>query len=464
MKENSILRRIPQVDELLNRMGGSADFSNGPHAVAAEAAREVLAELRDSIIQGIRTEVPEIGVILEMVESRIRNKTRMSLRPVINATGIILHTNLGRARMGEEAAQAVMRAALSYSTLEYNVESGTRGSRHAHVEKLLARLSGAEDALVVNNNAAALMLILNTITRDKKEVVISRGELVEIGGSFRIPEIMKLSGSTLVEVGTTNKTHLYDYERAIHEETAALLKVHTSNFKMVGFTETPPLAGLAALGRKYGIPVIHDVGSGTLASLEKYGITGEPTVSQSIADGADIVCFSGDKLLGGPQAGIIVGRTEYIETIKKNQLARALRIDKLNLAALEATLRIYLEGTAEQKIPTLRMIAADHESLRKKADTLCGAILKAGCACLAEVVEEFSQVGGGSVPGQELPTAAVSVCPRSISVTELERRLRQGELPVIARISKDRLILDVRTIEENDFPAVAAIIAECSGE
>ena len=457
MNENSILRRIPKVDELLNRLGETA----GPQAVATGAVREVLDELRESILDGRRNEVPSTESILKMVKSQIRKDSKMSLGPVINATGIILHTNLGRAKMSERVANAILDASMNYSTLEYDVENGSRGSRHAHVEKLLTRLTGAEDALVVNNNAAALMLILSTLT-NQKEVVISRGELIEIGGSFRIPEIMKLSGSILVEVGTTNKTHLSDFETAIHEGTAALLAVHTSNFKIMGFTETPSLKELAALGRKYGIPVINDVGSGTLINLEKYGITGEPTVPQSIADGADIVCFSGDKLLGGPQAGIIAGRKDFIQAMKKNQLARALRIDKLTLAALEATLRIYLDGTARQEIPTLRMIAADLNTLREKALALCGSIRKSAQNCCAEVVEELSQIGGGSVPNQMLPTAAVSICPHDIPVMELERRIRQSDRPIIARISRDRLLMDVRTLEESDFPTIAACIAECS--
>lgn len=456
MNENSILRKIPKVDELLSQLSET----DGRQAVVTEAVREVLAELRESILTGRRAEVPATASILEMVDRQIRKRSKMSLGPVINATGIILHTNLGRAKMSERVSNAILEAAQNYSTLEYDIENGSRGSRYAHIEKLLTRLTGAEDALVVNNNAAALMLILNTLT-NKKEVVISRGELIEIGGSFRIPEIMKQSGSILVEVGTTNKTHLSDFETAIREETSALLAVHTSNFKIMGFTETPPLKELAALGRKYGIPIINDIGSGTFVNLEKYGITGEPTVPQSIADGADIACFSGDKLLGGPQAGIIVGRKAYIEPMKKNQMTRALRIDKLTLAALEATLRIYAEGTAEQEIPTLRMIAADVKTLKEKARALCRDIRENAQNCSAEVLEEYSQVGGGSVPNQMLPTAAVSVCPHGIPVMELERRMRQNDMPVIARISKDRLILDVRTLEESDFPIIAACIAGC---
>lgn len=463
MNENPILRMIPKVDDILNQMDGVGAFACRPHQMVLEAVREVLAELRQSILQGATSQVLTNASIMELVDIRLKQKAQMSLRPVINATGIILNTNLGRARMGSAVAEAVSRVAQSYSTLEYDLESGTRGSRYVHVEKLLAKLSGAEGALVVNNNAAALLLILNTITQNKKEIVISRGELVEIGGSFRIPEILKLSGGVLAEVGTTNKTHPFDYEKAVREETAALLKVHTSNFKTVGFTEDVTIRELADMGKRLGIPVIHDVGSGLIADLQKYGITGEPTVRQSVADGADIVCFSGDKLLGGPQAGVIVGKRAYIEAIKDNQLARALRIDKLCLAALEATLRIYAGGTEQEAIPTLHMIALDRDSLMQKARRLCGALLELKPNCTVQAVEDYSQIGGGSVPGQMLPTAAVSVCPLGVPVMELESRLRLGDIPIIARISKDRLLLDMRTLDEDDFPYIAARIAECAG-
>ena len=458
MNENSILRKIPKVDDLLHEMNERGILKDRPYQTVVEAIREVLAELRGSLLAGELPEVPAMEFVLEMVDRKVKTNSQMSLRPILNATGIVLHTNLGRAKMSARVATAILAAAENYSTLEYDIEKGQRGSRYIHVEKLLIKLTGAEDALVVNNNAAALMLILNTVT-NQKEVVISRGELIEIGGSFRIPEIMKQSGSILREVGTTNKTHLSDYESAIGEETSALLAVHTSNFKIMGFTETPPLKELAALGRKYCIPLINDIGSGTLANLEKYGINGEPTVPVSIADGADIVCFSGDKLLGGPQAGIIIGKRVYIEAMKKNQMTRALRIDKLTLAALEATLRIYLEGTEEQEIPTLRMIAETIETLKEKAYALCRCIQETAPNCAAEVVEEYSQIGGGSVPNQMLLTAAVSVCPNGVPVMELERFIRQNERPIIARISKDRLILDVRTLDACDFAYIAACIA-----
>ncbi len=462
MNENSLLRSIPKVDDILNQSVDMEAFACSPRRMVLEAVREVLEELRRRILLGAETEVPSNTAIIAAVAERMKQKAQMSLRPVINATGIVLNTNLGRAKMGAAAAEAVLSVAQGYSTLEYDLEKGTRGSRYAHVEKLLAKLTGAESALVVNNNAAAMLLVLNTITKDKKEVVISRGELVEIGGSFRIPEILKLSGGVLAEVGTTNKTHFFDYENAVHSETAALLKVHTSNFKTVGFTEAVPLCELVELGKRFNLPVIHDAGSGLLVDLERFGITGEPTVQQNVADGADVVCFSGDKLLGGPQAGIVVGRRSYIEAMKKNQLARALRVDKLTLAALEATLRMYEADTAEQ-IPTLQMIAAGRDSLAEKARRLCDAILELHPACTAQVAEEFSQIGGGSVPGQVLATYVVAVRPHGFTVMELEARLRQGDMPVIARISKGVLLLDVRTLDAGEFSCIAARIHECAG-
>ena len=458
MNENSILRNIPKVDEIISRL----HVGDAPQAVVREAVREVLEALRESILTGGQKELPHIDAILEMAEKAIGKKEKMSLRPVINATGIILHTNLGRARMGETVARTVMQAAQGYSTLEYDIEKGVRGSRYTHVEKLLTRLSGAEAAMVVNNNAAALMLILNTLA-NKKEVVISRGELIEIGDSFRIPEIMKASGSMLAEVGTTNRTHLFDYENAMRDETAALLRAHTSNYRVVGFTESPTLKELVSVGAKYGVPVVHDIGSSTFENLEKYAIFGEPSVRQSLSDGVDVVCFSGDKLLGGPQAGVIAGKKKYIDLMKKNQLTRALRIDKMTLTALEATLRIYLQETAGRDIPTVRMIAENMKTLHARADALCAMIIEAGADCTAKVAEDFSQIGGGSVPGQKLPTAVVSVHPNRIPLMELESRIRLGEPPVIARICQGRLLLDVRTLEESELPVVAACIAKCAG-
>lgn len=461
MKEKSnLLRKIPKVDDVLNKLADSESLQSPPHLVT-EAVRKVLSEIRGEILSGASSEVVLMASIISLVKLKIAKMQKSKLHNVINATGIILHTNLGRARLGDKAVDAVVKAAKNYSNLEYDVELGKRGNRNSHIEEILTRLTGAQSAMVVNNNAAAVMLILSTIAQNK-EVVISRGELVEIGGSFRIPAIIKQSGSILNEVGTTNKTHLYDYEDAIDPETtAALLKVHTSNFRIAGFSDTPTLKELADLSMKHDLPLIHDIGSGTLVDLNNFGIADEPTVHKSVEEGADIISFSGDKLLGGPQAGIIIGKKKYIDAMKKNQLARALRIDKLTLAALEATLRSYLEGTAENDIPTLNMLSASREKLKKKADKLYGVISDSVHKCTVEVIEEYSQVGGGSVPGQMLDTFTVTLQPENISVMELERRIRKCDVPIIARISKNRLLFDVRTIEEEDFSYIASRIAQC---
>ena len=461
MKNADLLRRIPQVDAVIGWLADAGVIHTPPLLMEAEAIKESINALREEILSDARAELPEREELFEMVQLRMQQKTRPNLRRVINATGIVLHTNLGRALLSERAVSAVVEVAQNYSNLEYDIEQHARGSRHTLVEALITKLTGAESAMVVNNNAAAMMLILNTMAKDRK-VVISRGELVEIGASFRIPAIIELSGALLSEVGTTNKTHLRDFESAIDTtQTAALLKVHTSNFRIVGFSETPSIKELAALGKQYHLPVIYDAGSGMMTDLQKYGIQDEPLVPQCIADGADIVCFSGDKLLGGPQAGVITGKKEWIDAMKKNQLARALRIDKLTLAALEATLRAYLEGTAEQEIPTLRMISISGEILAQKSETLAQSIRERAADCAIEIIEEFGQIGGGAVPGQMLPSFIVALQPQKISVTLLECRIRLGEPTIVARISKDRLLLDVRTLNESDFPVIAAQIARC---
>lgn len=461
MKHMDLLRKIPKVDVVIGWLADAGDIHTPPLPFETEAAQDTLNALREEIRAGLRQEMPGREALLEQIKQTIRQKTRPNLRRVINATGIVLHTNLGRAPMGERAVNAIVEVAQDYSNLEYDIEQRARGSRHALVEALITKLTGAESAMVVNNNAAAMLLILNTMAKGRK-VIISRGELVEIGASFRIPAIIDQSGALLSEVGTTNKTHLRDYESAIDPaQTAALLKVHTSNFRIVGFSETPSIRELAALGERYHLPVIFDAGSGMMIDLSQYGIQDEPLVPQCVADGADIVCFSGDKLLGGPQAGVIAGKKEWIEAMKKNQLARALRIDKLTLAALEATLRAYLEGTATQEIPTLRMITQRWEILADQAEALAGEIRTLAGGCSVEVIKEFGQVGGGAVPGQMLPSYIVALQPELISATELENRLRRGEPPIVARISKDRLLLDVRTLHESDFSMIAARIAQC---
>ena len=460
MSVNSqLLRQIPKVDELL-RHPRLASLSC-QHTILTETVREVIDSLRQAILAG---EEPSIqpDSLCDEVERLVQKKTTMNLRPVINATGIVLHTNLGRAKLSTAAVQAIQSVAQDYNTLEYNLEKGSRGSRYSHVEQLISKLTGAEDAMVVNNNAAAVMLVLSTMARGK-EVVTSRGELVEIGGAFRVPEIMSQSGGTLVEVGTTNKTHPSDYVRAVTENTGAFLKVHTSNFKIVGFSEEVSLEEMVRLGHERNIPVIYDLGSGAMVRLEDYGILDEPNVLDAMKSGADIISFSGDKLLGGPQAGIIIGRREYIEAMKKNPLTRAFRIDKLTLAALEATLREYQDpAQAIQNTPTLRMITATMETLVPKGEQLL-AELQRTCdgSYTVELTEDFGQVGGGSVPTQMIRSSVVAVEPTLVSPDVLEQRLRRISLPIIARISKDRLLLDVRTIEEHHFSYIAESIRDC---
>lgn len=460
MSVNSqLLRQIPKVDELL-RHPRLASLSC-QHTILTETVREVIDSLRQAILAG---EEPSLqpDSLCDEVERLVQKKTTMNLRPVINATGIVLHTNLGRAKLSTAAVQAIQSVAQDYNTLEYNLEKGSRGSRYSHVEQLISKLTGAEDAMVVNNNAAAVMLVLSTMARGK-EVVTSRGELVEIGGAFRVPEIMSQSGGTLVEVGTTNKTHPSDYVRAVTENTGAFLKVHTSNFKIVGFSEEVSLEEMVRLGHERNIPVIYDLGSGAMVRLEDYGILDEPNVLDAMKSGADIISFSGDKLLGGPQAGIIIGRREYIEAMKKNPLTRAFRIDKLTLAALEATLREYQDpAQAIQNNPTLRMITATMETLVPKGEQLL-AELQRTCdgSYTVELTEDFGQVGGGSVPTQMIRSSVVAVEPTLVSPDVLEQHLRRISLPIIARISKDRLLLDVRTIEEHHFSYIAESIRDC---
>lgn len=448
---NNFLRQIPKVDELLQHPSLTTLSKEGSVLAVTHAVRQVLDNLRSDIMSGKLEKFPVIDVLANRCIAQYKKNQQPNLRRVINGTGVILHTNLGRAPLAAEALEMAALAAQGYSTLEYEVSEGKRGSRQSHVEQLLIRLTGAEAAMVVNNNAAAVLLILSAIAAGS-EVVISRGELVEIGGSFRIPDVMKQSGCYLREVGTTNKTHIQDYESAIiPEQTGALLKVHTSNFKMIGFTQSVPVSALVKLGKQYGLPVIEDLGSSSLLPLDPYGIMDEPTAADSIAAGIDAVCFSGDKLLGGPQAGIIVGRAEYINRMKQHPLARALRIDKLTLAALEGTIRLYLDPEeACAKIPVLRMLAEDEASLHKKAEKLQN--LLSGDA---EIIPENSQIGGGSVPTQMLSTFAVAFSSANLNVQTIEERLRLSETPIIGRIAHDRFLLDVRTLDERDFPYIA---------
>ena len=451
-----LLRQIPKVDELMKQPALQQLCATVPAQKVTEAVRQILDDLRSGILNGSIEEMPALEDLCGMVTGTANKKAEYSLKKVINATGIILHTNLGRACISERAAAAACEVAQSYSTLEYNLQAGRRGTRYSHVEELLCKLTGAESALVVNNNAAAVLLILSDMAQGG-QVITSRGELVEIGGSFRVPDIMEACGAELKEVGTTNKTHLWDYDRAITEKTRALMKVHTSNYRIVGFSETPTLPELVELGHSRGLPVIEDLGSGCLVDLQQFGILGEPTVQDSVRAGVDVVSFSGDKLLGGPQAGIIVGKKAIVDKLKKHPLTRAMRVDKMTLAALEATLRSYDAGLVEE-IPTLAMLSATPAYLQGKADQLCQLMLRSGIA--AEVVPTEGQVGGGSVPTQMLKSFAVAVQPAGVNLDQLETNLRLGSPAIVGRINHDRFLLDVRTLRENDFDAIVKAVAE----
>ena len=458
MERQEMLRGIPKVDELMQQEVISDLREDLPTAAVRSAVRAELDQLRQAILAGEVHELPGADALCAAICRRAREDALPSLRPVINGTGVVLHTNLGRACLSQRATDAVTAVARGYSTLEYDLAKGQRGSRHDHIETLVCQVTGAEAAMVVNNNAAAVLLILSALGKGG-EVITSRGELVEIGGSFRIPEIMVQCGCTLREVGATNKTHLRDYENAIGPETKALLKVHTSNFKIMGFSQSVPLDELVALGREKGLPVIEDLGSGSLVDLEQFGIHDEPTVQQSVKAGVDIISFSGDKLLGGPQAGIILGKAEYIRQLKRHPLARAMRVDKMTIAALRETLYAYTdEALACREIPVLAMLGAKSHQLREKAGVLCAMLQEQGVG--AQVIPTQDQVGGGSVPTQLLDAWAVAIDPGRLTVDQLEEKLRLRPLPIIGRITHEQYILDVRTLMERDFPYIAQTAGE----
>ena len=448
-----LLRKLPKMDELLRDPELEALRCEYPEQTITDGVRSVISQLRQDLLAGRADSLPSREQLMGRIAAQVRRSALPSLRRVINGTGIVLHTNLGRACMSPKAAQAAYDAARGYSTLEYNIATGSRGLRYSHVEELICRLTGAESALVVNNNAAAVLLVLSAMTTGG-QVPVTRGELVEIGGSFRVPDIMEACGATLKEVGTTNKTHLFDYERAICPETKALMKVHTSNYRIVGFTEKPTLAEMVELGNKYGLRVIEDLGSGSLVNLEQFGLHDEPTVQDSIRAGVDVVSFSGDKLLGGPQAGIIIGKKQYVDKMKKHPLTRAMRVDKMTLAALEATLRSYDNGTYTD-IPTVAMLSISTDALKEKAGVLCDALTQAGIHAGITAVE--GQVGGGSVPTQTIPSWAVAL---EGSLDALEEKLRTGEIPIVGRIHNNQYLLDVRTLWAEDFPLIVNAVKE----
>ncbi|SCJ38127.1 L-seryl-tRNA(Sec) selenium transferase [uncultured Clostridium sp.] len=425
-----------------------------PRQVVVETLREVIDMVRREIIDGRREEIPAVEELAGLVKQRVFEEQGKSLRRVINATGVVLHTNLGRANLSRRACESVLEAAGYYSNLEYDIKKGSRGSRHDHVEQLIRKITGAQAAMVVNNNAAATMLCLSALARGK-EVITSRGELVEIGGSFRIPEIMEESGAHLLEVGATNKTKPADYRKAFHGEmTGAFLKVHTSNYKIVGFTQEVSIRELAALrdeSEEFSVPVIYDMGSGLMTDLSGCGI-GEPTVTEALKEGADVVLFSGDKLLGGPQCGVVIGKKEYVDRMKSHPMARAFRVDKMTLAALEATFFEYQDSKrAMREIPVLRMITETGIRLKEKAEKLCGQLSEAAPSLEFMVEPCRDQVGGGSAPLVMLEGYAVTVSGEDFNAERSERLLRKEELPIIARVARDKLWLSVRTIEETEF-------------
>lgn len=458
--KNSLLRQLPAVDRLLNEPILRDLADQVPHVLLVESAQQTVAELRRKVLAG---ESPDLSpaAVANCAAAFARAKTEPALRPVLNATGTLLHTNLGRAPLAPAALEAVTAVARSYSNLEFDLASGERGHRCSHIEELLLRLTGAEAAAVVNNNAGAVLLALTALAKGK-EAIVSRGELIEIGGAFRVPDVMAAGGVLLREVGTTNKTHLRDYREAIGEATGLLLRVHTSNYRIVGFTAAVSAAELVGLGREHGLPVLEDLGSGMLLDLSPFGLPREPTVAEAVAAGVDVVTFSGDKLLGGPQAGLIVGRREAVEKIRRHPLARAVRSDKLTLAALEATLRLYLDPQrALAEIPVLRMLAASTAELRSRSRRLARRLADAvGEAARIEVVAETSTVGGGALPLTELPGFAVAVAPQNFSVDALAARLRAGRPPVVGRIQEGRLLLNPRTVARDEETALIRVVTD----
>ena len=473
MDRKEYLRKLTSVNELLQaftRLQTAAEEI--PRQVAVESIRSVVDSVREAIraardemeLQKIGTGVEDL---LPLVEEEVRERMEKRLRRVINATGVVIHTNLGRSPLPQQALENIAATAGCYANLEFELDTGKRGSRQQLVEGLLCELTGAEAALVVNNNAAAVLLALSTHARGR-EVVVSRGQLIEIGGSFRLPEVMEQSGARLVEVGTTNRTRLKDYRAAVGEETAMLMRAHPSNFRVLGFTEETPLREMAALAREQGLILLDDLGSGVLVRLAEYGLPEEPTPMDSLREGADLVTFSGDKLLGGPQSGIVLGRKELVREMSRHPLARAVRPDKLTLAALEAVLRIYLDRErAVREIPTLAMLTLPVEELKRRARRLASALRKACGELDVRVEPSHSFSGGGSLPLAEIPTWVVSVSLPGMSPDELEKRLRGARPPVVVRIRDDRVLLDPRTLlspDYEDLPRIFSTVASSRGE
>jgi L-seryl-tRNA(Ser) seleniumtransferase len=462
-EKQNLLSNLPSVDEILKSKQGLEWLKAHPRRYVLQAIRETIDSRRKEIIEGLPVDFSE-EVMIANIENIIEKLSSYSLRPLINATGVVIHTNLGRSILSERVIENIRRVSESYSNLEYDIEEGKRGKRYTHIKRILREVTGAEDALIVNNNAAAVMLCLSTLAKDK-EVIVSRGELVEIGGSFRMPEIMAASGAILREVGTTNKTHLYDYEKAINENTSLILKVHKSNFRVMGFSEEVFIEDLVNFGRKHQIPIMFDLGSGCLMDLRPFGIRDEPVVKDIVKSGIDITTFSGDKLLGGPQCGLIVGKREYLEKIQGNPLTRAMRIDKLTLAGIEATLMEYIdEEKAVRNVPTLKMLLQKPEELRGRANKIAKRLKREIQNAHIRVISDSSRAGGGALPEVDLPTYAVSIKSDEVSAIEFKERLRKGTPPIIARIKEDSLIIDARTVRDKDLEGLVAGIKSALSE
>ncbi len=457
-----LFKVIPSVDRLLNSPELEDTRDRYPRNLILKAIHRVLDRVRQDILKGGVYQDPAdltLDRITGHIKDRLETLARPSLRRVINATGIIVHTNLGRSLLADRVLERFRTIAGSYSNLEYDLDQGRRGSRYTHVEDILKELTGAEGAMVVNNNAAAVLIAIETLAKGR-EVVVSRGQLVEIGGSFRVPDVMRKSGARMVEVGTTNKTHLRDYEEVIGPDTGLLLRVHQSNFQIVGFTEEVETGRLVGLGKRYGIPVMEDLGSGCLVDFSKYGLTKEPTVQEVLAESVDLLTFSGDKLLGGPQAGIILGKKEIVEAVKKNPLNRAMRIDKLTLMALEETLNLYRdERAALDEIPTLNMICRDTTSMKRKATRLLRMIRSPDTRNFRlDLTDGDSKVGGGALPLFVLPSRLLRVTPGTLSANEVEEWFRAYDPPIIVRVEKDQVLMDLRTIQDTELKTVARAV------
>lgn len=451
------LRQLPAIEKLINAAQAEPEFQGVERKLITEALRRAVDNAREQIRQGQDIDVLPPAIV-ETAKEEYKRMLMPGLRRVINATGVILHTNLGRAPLSKRAQAQIINVMTGYSTLEYNLETGERGSRYAHVTGLIKELTGAEDALVVNNNAAAVVLAVSALAKGG-EVIVSRGELVEIGGSFRIPDVIRQSGAALVEVGTTNKTHLADYRQAITPETAAILKVHTSNYRIIGFTAQPAPEELVSLGKEAGLPVIEDLGSGTMLPVA-VGDWNEPSVAERIAAGFSVVTFSGDKLFGAGQAGIIAGHKRYIDCMKQHPLLRAFRIDKLSLASLEGTLMDYIYGNPQQDIPVRRMLSEAGPVLKQKAEKLAAAIQGQVAGCEVKIVKTFAPAGGGSLPAADLAGYGAAVSFPNSSSSAAEKRLRQRALPIICRQQDSRILFDARCLEEADFREIAEACAE----